>query len=44
MAGFSDADTSYGIYNNFETAAIHVGSEPDATTGAVVPPISLATT
>jgi cystathionine gamma-synthase len=28
----------------FETQAIHVGSEPDPATGAVVPPISVATT
>jgi cystathionine beta-lyase/cystathionine gamma-synthase len=28
----------------FRTRAIHVGSEPDAVTGAVVPPIHLATT
>ena len=28
----------------FETRAIHAGQEPDAATGAVVPPISLATT
>ena len=28
----------------FETLAIHAGQEPDAATGAVVPPISLATT
>ena len=28
----------------FETRAIHAGQEPDPTTGAVVPPISLATT
>jgi cystathionine gamma-synthase len=28
----------------FETLAIHAGQEPDATTGAVVTPISLATT
>ena len=28
----------------FETLAIHAGQEPDASTGAVVPPISLATT
>ncbi len=28
----------------FRTRAIHVGSEPDATTGAVVPPIHMATT
>jgi cystathionine gamma-synthase len=28
----------------FETRAIHAGQEPDRTTGAVVPPITLATT
>jgi cystathionine gamma-synthase len=28
----------------FETRAVHAGSEPDPQTGAVVPPISLATT
>jgi cystathionine gamma-synthase len=28
----------------FETRAVHAGQEPDPTTGAVVPPISLATT
>src|SRR5262245_58045964 len=28
----------------FETRAIHAGQQPDATTGAVVPPITLATT
>ena len=28
----------------FETRAIHAGSEPDPSTGAVVPPVSLATT
>src|SRR6186997_3444716 len=28
----------------FETLAIHAGQPPDAATGAVVPPISLATT
>lgn len=28
----------------FETRAIHVGQEPDSATGAVVPPVSLATT
>ena len=28
----------------FETLAIHAGQEPDPATGAVVPPISLATT
>ncbi len=30
--------------DGFETRAIHAGQEPDAHTGAVVPPISLATT
>jgi cystathionine gamma-synthase len=30
--------------SGFETRAIHAGQEPDAGTGAVVPPISLATT
>ena len=29
---------------NFATVCVHVGSEPDKLTGAVVPPISLATT
>ncbi|CCH40532.1 Cystathionine gamma-synthase [Wickerhamomyces ciferrii] len=29
---------------NFQTRAIHVGSEPDPVTGAVIPPISLSTT
>lgn len=28
----------------FGTNAIHVGSEPNAETGAVIPPISLSTT
>jgi cystathionine gamma-synthase len=30
--------------HGFETRAIHAGQQPDATTGAIVPPISLATT
>jgi cystathionine gamma-synthase len=30
--------------DGFETRAIHAGNEPDPATGAVVPPISLATT
>jgi cystathionine gamma-synthase len=30
--------------DGFETRAIHVGQDPDAATGAIVPPISLATT
>jgi len=29
---------------SFATRAIHVGQEPDPVTGAVIPPISLATT
>mmetsp|Transcript_24049 Transcript_24049/g.76767 ORF Transcript_24049/g.76767 Transcript_24049/m.76767 type:complete len:398 (+) Transcript_24049:133-1326(+) len=33
-----------GKYTNRETAFVHAGSEPDPRTGAVVPPISLATT
>ena len=28
----------------FETRAIHAGQEPDAATGAIVPPISISTT
>ena len=32
------------IRQNFATMCVHVGSEPDPLTGAVVPPISLATT
>lgn len=28
----------------FSTRAIHIGSEPDPITGAVIPPISLSTT
>jgi cystathionine gamma-synthase len=28
----------------FETRAVHAGQDPDPVTGAVVPPISLATT
>jgi cystathionine gamma-lyase len=28
----------------FGTRAVHIGSEPDAATGAVIPPISLSTT
>jgi cystathionine gamma-synthase len=33
-----------GNWAGFETRAIHAGQEPDPVTGAVVPPISLATT
>lgn len=29
---------------HFESRAIHVGSEPDPITGAVIPPLSLSTT
>ena len=32
------------MVDGFETRAIHAGQEPDPVTGAVVPPISLATT
>ena len=38
--GEREAEDGWG----FETRAIHAGQEPDATTGAVVPPLSLATT
>lgn len=31
-------------HDGFGTRAIHVGSEPNKETGAVIPPISLATT
>jgi cystathionine gamma-synthase len=31
-------------HRGFETRAVHAGQDPDPTTGAVVPPISLATT
>jgi cystathionine beta-lyase/cystathionine gamma-synthase len=30
--------------DGFATRAIHVGSQPDPTTGAVIPPLSLSTT
>jgi cystathionine gamma-synthase len=33
-----------GTGDGFETRAIHVGQEPDPHTGAIVPPLSLATT
>ena len=38
-AGGADADRS-----GFETRAIHAGQPPDPTTGAVIPPVSFATT
>lgn len=38
------ADPRGGEGWGFETRAIHAGYEPDPTTGAVVPPISLSTT
>jgi cystathionine gamma-synthase len=38
----TDSDPVEG--RGFETRAIHAGQEPDATTGAVVPPVSLSTT
>jgi cystathionine gamma-synthase len=36
--------TGIGDDRGFETRAVHAGQEPDPTTGAVVPPISLSTT
>ncbi|HEY3811194.1 MAG TPA: cystathionine gamma-synthase [Acidimicrobiales bacterium] len=39
----SEAGPAPGAYG-FETRAIHAGQDPDPATGAVVPPISLATT
>jgi cystathionine gamma-synthase len=36
--------TPPGATPGFETLAVHAGQEPDPVTGAVVPPISLATT
>jgi len=36
--------SGFAKYANFETAAVHIGSEPDSVTGAVVTQISLATT
>jgi cystathionine gamma-synthase len=36
--------TDSGAADGFETRAIHAGQDPDPVTGAVVPPISLATT
>ena len=44
-AGVSPAAASPpGAGPGFETRAIHAGQEPDPVTGAVIPPISLATT
>lgn len=37
-------DTTRQAGWEFETKAVHVGSEPDPVTGAVVPPLSLSTT
>lgn len=31
-------------FTSFQTAAVHAGQDPDATTGAVIPALSLATT
>ena len=33
-----------GVVDGFGTRAIHVGSDPDPNTGAVIPAISLSTT
>ena len=38
--GERDTEEGWG----FETRALHIGQEPDPTTGAVVPPLSLSTT
>ena len=40
----STSDHQSTLSKKFATICVHVGSEPDAVTGAVVPPISLATT
>jgi cystathionine beta-lyase/cystathionine gamma-synthase len=40
---FPESNTM-AVRQNFATMCVHVGSEPDPLTGAVVPPISLATT
>ena len=34
----------HALLHGFGTRAIHVGSEPNPETGAVIPPISLSTT
>lgn len=41
--GLNGLKTKHHI-DGFGTRAIHVGSEPDPATGAVIPPISLSTT
>ena len=38
------SDPGAGRGWGFETTAIHAGQDPDPTTGAVLPPLSLATT
>ena len=43
-AGSVDAVPPAADGYGFETRAIHAGSDPDPSTGAVVPPVSLATT
>ncbi|PWZ01009.1 hypothetical protein BCV70DRAFT_158878 [Testicularia cyperi] len=35
---------SSDVYSGFSTKAIHIGSEPNEATGAVIPPISLSST
>jgi cystathionine gamma-synthase len=39
-----EEEVARGAARGFETRAIHAGQDPDPVTGAVVPPISLATT
>ena len=43
-ASSSAATHAAHSYQGFSTKAIHVGSEPNAATGAVIPPISLSST
>lgn len=43
--GFSKKSFKPDIHlDGFNTRAIHVGSEPDPLTGAVIPPLNLSTT
>lgn len=44
IAGVDSVAVKIAHQNGFGTRAIHVGSEPNPETGAVIPPISLATT
>jgi cystathionine gamma-synthase len=44
LTGEGDVTVEPGRQPGFETLAIHAGQPPDPVTGAVVPPVSLATT